>query len=932
MRIKNLILASLAALLAIVSCKEEENLGMPSIKLDGNGTMTFEVAGGDQQVNITATRDWMVETEADWVMVSPENGKASAEPQTVTVTALENKGMDRTAEIKFTIGMSFQTLTVTQAGPGGSVEQLIVYANDFDKEEATKTYGSGTSYPYLDQFDGWMNATGTGASTATYNFKGMSTRSNSTSDSNYSDYPGSGTNNLFFGSSAYFAVKNISVGEATGFNLSFGTEKYDGNNKEALFDPNEFHVYLSSDNAKWVEMDYVYAGTAAGRWNVASTDFSIPAGTSSLSVCIKVDAASVYRIDDLKLLISEGGDVVDFAAGADMSFNDGTLPGGGNEGGEGGSESDATAIYSNNFDKTASTKTFGNGSQWPYLDEFDGWKNHAGTGAANVEYNYSGTSVRNNSNSDGEHSNYDGSGMNNIFFGTNAYIAVRNIDLAGATDLTLTFGTEKYSSTNGSVFTNSEYHIWLSNDGGTKWVEFTDYTFAGGTTEGKWNVATANMTVPAGTETLSICMAVDVASSYRLDDFKLVAAEAAGTAVDFTGAVEKDFTAGGDEGGNEGGENPQPPVGGGSLMTIAEVLKAGSAALPSGSYIEAVVISDRNLNNLTSKKGLYVQDETAGLQFYLAENHEFNFGDKVSVDLSDVKLGAYNGAVQVSGLALSKISVISTGNTVTPKTVTIADFLANKYEGQYVAIEGVQVAASDLSKTFVEGGSHTSINVETADGDKFVIFSSKYATYGTETVPQGSGTLKGISSINNGALQIIFAQTSDYAGLTGERFDGNPGGGVTPPDGGEGGEGGEGGDDVTPPAGAHTASIVFSEQGFANAESVDGREIKVDENISVICRQAAANNPPAYYDSGSAIRLYQNGATMEVKAASGMTIKTIEIKFANNHYYIAPDSGSFTEEAAVRTWSGSASTVKFTTTGTDKNHRAYVASMKVTYE
>ena len=72
--------------------------------------------------------------------------------------------------------------------------------------------------------------------------------------------------------------------------------------------------------------------------------------------------------------------------------------------------------------------------------------------------------------------------------------------------------------------------------------------------------------------------------------------------------------------------------------------------------------------------------------------------------------------------------------------------------------------------------------------------------------------------------------------------------------------------------------------------------------------------------------------TMEVKAASGMTIKTIEITFAQNHYYMAPDSGSFSEEAAVRTWSGSASTVKFTTTGTDKNHRAYVASMKVTYE
>ena len=181
-----------------------------------------------------------------------------------------------------------------------------------------------------------------------------------------------------------------------------------------------------------------------------------------------------------------------------------------------------------------------------------------------------------------------------------------------------------------------------------------------------------------------------------------------------------------------------------------------------------------------------------------AANHEFKFGDKVKIDLSGVKLAAYNGAVQISGLALDKITKISSGNTVTPKTVKMADFLANKYEGQYVAIEGVQVAEADLSKTFVMSGSHTSINMEDAAGNKFVVFSSKYATYGTTAVPQGSGTIKGISSINNGTLQIIFTQTSDFAGLTGNRFGAgsgeNPGGGETP------GEGG-GDDPVTPPAG-----------------------------------------------------------------------------------------------------------------------------------
>ena len=494
----------------------------------------------------------------------------------------------------------------------------------------------------------------------------------------------------------------------------------------------------------------------------------------------------------------KAGTAIDFSAGEEFEVG-GDIPGGGTGGGsQGGGESDATAIYSNNYDNSAAVQGT-NG--WPFLDNSDAWKNAAGTGAANVTYASKNVTVRNNANSNGTYSDYDGSGLNNIFFGKdNAYFATKNIALNGATGLTLTFGTEKHSQTLGSVFTNSEFHIWLSADG-TKWVELTDYTFAGGTKEGRWNVATANFTVPTGTTNLSICMQVDAASAYRLDDMKLVASNG-GTAVDFTAAVAKDFNAGASGGGNEGGETPTPPTppaGDGLVVTIASVLALGAnATIPANTFVEGVVISNMALNNLTSKKGMYIQDETAGLQFYLAADHTFAFGDKVKVDLSNAKVGAYNGAVQISSLALDKITKISSGNTVTPKTVTIADFLANKYEGQYVAIEGVQVAASDLSKTWVSGGAHTSINIEDANGNKFVVFSSKYATYGTSTVAQGSGTIKGISSINNGAMQIIFAQASDFAGLTGTRFDGTE---VTPPAGG-GDQGGEGGEDpVTPPAG-----------------------------------------------------------------------------------------------------------------------------------
>lgn len=203
--------------------------------------------------------------------------------------------------------------------------------------------------------------------------------------------------------------------------------------------------------------------------------------------------------------------------------------------------------------------------------------------------------------------------------------------------------------------------------------------------------------------------------------------------------------------------------------TIAEIL-ATEETFADGTFVEGVVISNSELNNLTSMKGLYIQDETAGLQFYCGANHSFKFGDKVKVDLSGLKLAAYNGAVQISGIALDKFTVLSSGNAVEAKTVTMADFLANKYESQYIALENVQIIAEHTVKTWIEGGNHTNISIEDANGNKFSVFSSKYASYGAETVPFGAGTIKGIASINNDNLQIIFAQKTDYAGLTGERF------------------------------------------------------------------------------------------------------------------------------------------------------------------
>jgi len=128
---------------------------------------------------------------------------------------------------------------------------------------------------------------------------------------------------------------------------------------------------------------------------------------------------------------------------------------------------------------------------------------------------------------------------------------------------------------------------------------------------------------------------------------------------------------------------------------------------------------------------------------------------------------------------------------------------------------------------------------------------------------------------------------------------------------------------------ATTVEATMANFGWANAVAVETASL--DENVTLTFEKGGASTAPAYYTSGAAVRLYQNGAIMNV-SANGRTISSIEITFASNMYYLAADSGEFTEEAAVRTWTGSAETVKFTCTGTDKSHRAYIQSIKVTYE
>lgn len=525
MRLKALILTIMAGAFMFAGCAQEDHQDMPYIDLDGissDAVLSFEAGASSQTFTITCNRFWHIEYDAEWLHIEPTVGTATETPQVITVTVLNNDSFDRSIPVKVSMDYDYKTVTVKQKGEWGDPEDLVIYKNNFDKEAATQTYGTGTSWPYTDQSDCWKNETGSGIENVEYTASGISIRNNSNSNGNYSDYEGSGTNNLFFGSKGAFKIANIDItGKGVNYELSFGSEKY-LNQGSSVFAPSEFHVWIGSDPDHMVEVEYAFPnGLKDGRWDKASTVFTVPDGTASLCVYYKVDVASAYRLDDVSLSVST-------TAGTPLNFEEGVNPD--------RDPSVGTVIYYNNFDKEKATQTYGSGNSWPFTDQSDCWINHEGEGSANVTYFNKGITVRANSASDGTYSDYSGSGVNNLFFGNEGMFKIKGIQTkAEYANYKITFGSEKYLNQGDSNFNPQEFHVYVGKDT-IKWVELT-YNFPNGLKSGRWDEASTVITIPQGTSELFFRIQADVASAYRLDDFKVVVSEESGTSIDFNQGV-----------------------------------------------------------------------------------------------------------------------------------------------------------------------------------------------------------------------------------------------------------------------------------------------------------------------------------------------------------------------------------------------------------
>lgn len=230
----------------------------------------------------------------------------------------------------------------------------------------------------------------------------------------------------------------------------------------AAFSATEIEAYMKNPEVEYV----TYKGTVLVSGNYVNVEID---GTS-------VQGSLDYMSDDFKEKYnSHNVTITGWLFGSYKTYMY-TIPVEVRDEGEFEEEVPDGAIFYSTFDKELSSQSFDTSSGWPYLDQFEGWINHKGSGVANVDYDYKSMSARTNQSSKGSLSLYDGSGKNNIFFSSvPTYFTIQKIAVTSQ-NLKLSFGAQRYAQGATNTFIKSDFVVRLSSDG-QLWSQALDYDF-----------------------------------------------------------------------------------------------------------------------------------------------------------------------------------------------------------------------------------------------------------------------------------------------------------------------------------------------------------------------------------------------------------------------------------------------------------------------
>lgn len=396
-------------------------------------------------------------------------------------------------------------------------------------------------------------------------------------------------------------------------------------------------------------------------------------------------------------------------------------------------------------------ETFGTpvkeGSYWPYVAEST-VNEMLGSGVVKGTTTYASSNVTARTVASQDAPNPPCSGSGHVWFPSNKtidenYFTVEKLALNGETKLDISF----YLYGNSKAYQTGDVVLSLSADG-TNWVEvaFTTAAVTEATTD--WVKATTSVTLKSAVEQLYIRFASATTAGVRMDDPKLTAGQG-GTEIDLSATTpEPDPT-----------PTPTTPL---TVKELVQLMIAGTNY--TDKTVEGYVAAFGNSGTENVSQGTIILTDNDGAEYsgltvykYDLSTLDLKVGDKIQIKLTNATTGDYSGLRQLVTVANEDVTVVSSGATISYKTLTGAQLNADyaKYLSVPVEIANATPTDASVGKTF-------STSLTFNDGTDFTVYNrSKWAAGAEVTVNKVTAAVRGVVSVYGTSPQLVPTSKAD---------------------------------------------------------------------------------------------------------------------------------------------------------------------------
>lgn len=173
----------------------------------------------------------------------------------------------------------------------------------------------------------------------------------------------------------------------------------------------------------------------------------------------------------------------------------------------------------------------------------------------------------------------------------------------------------------------------------------------------------------------------------------------------------------------------------------------GTHTFTQDASVYGIVVGDETSGNIY--KASFIMDGDDAIELYMKSTSGLRNGDSIRVYLKGATLSEYSGTPQIQDLDPNNITILANNKHIEPEEISTLD-INTGYICHLVKFNHVEFAAADRNNTYAPDNAYGQYNLNQYDDNcnlldtKVIVRTSNYASFASNQLPQGNGSITGI--------------------------------------------------------------------------------------------------------------------------------------------------------------------------------------------